>query len=104
MTARTARAASTTPATARAKMVAEATRPVDLQRRPLLRGPLLHRARLRRSLLRPVPDRHDQQGLRGDIAAHHPEALSGQRHHPEGVDRKSTRLNSSHVAISYAVF
>src|SRR5437868_9710930 len=23
---------------------------------------------------------------------------------PEGVDRKSTRLNSSHVSISYAVF
>src|SRR5207249_9093011 len=24
--------------------------------------------------------------------------------HPENVDRKSTRLNSSHVSISYAVF
>src|SRR5690606_40734541 len=24
--------------------------------------------------------------------------------HPEGIDRKSTRLNSSHVKISYAVF
>src|SRR5690625_5373432 len=26
------------------------------------------------------------------------------RDHPDGADRKSTRLNSSHVAISYAVF
>src|SRR5690349_23460131 len=25
-------------------------------------------------------------------------------HHPRPVDRKSTRLNSSHVEISYAVF
>src|SRR5690625_4608110 len=32
-------------------------------------------------------------------------ALSGQRRRPlGGEDRKSTRLNSSHVAISYAVF
>src|SRR5690606_39425894 len=25
-------------------------------------------------------------------------------HHPQALDRKSTRLNSSHVKISYAVF
>src|SRR5688500_20307584 len=25
-------------------------------------------------------------------------------HHPRGPDRKSTRLNSSHLVISYAVF
>src|SRR5207249_6077194 len=31
--------------------------------------------------------------------AHHP-----RRRAPEGADRKSTRLNSSHVSISYAVF
>src|SRR5437870_10440270 len=28
----------------------------------------------------------------------------GREHHEVGEDRKSTRLNSSHVAISYAVF
>src|SRR6266571_7870583 len=26
------------------------------------------------------------------------------RHHPPAADRKSTRLNSSHMSISYAVF
>src|SRR5204863_4587806 len=31
-------------------------------------------------------------------------ALIGQRVDGDGVDRKSTRLNSSHVEISYAVF
>src|SRR5215208_8047692 len=30
--------------------------------------------------------------------------LAGSRLQPPGPDRKSTRLNSSHVAISYAVF
>src|SRR5207249_9978419 len=30
--------------------------------------------------------------------------LRGRREHARGVDRKSTRLNSSHVSISYAVF
>src|SRR4051812_49848629 len=33
------------------------------------------------------------------------EATVGQRHHPvDAEDRKSTRLNSSHMSISYAVF
>src|SRR5690606_40930320 len=31
-------------------------------------------------------------------------ALAGQVYHSASVDRKSTRLNSSHVKISYAVF
>src|SRR5437773_7417761 len=32
-------------------------------------------------------------------------ALRGPHHgHPDGLDRKSTRLNSSHITISYAVF
>src|SRR3712207_8077144 len=31
-------------------------------------------------------------------------ALAGEREHPAVVDRKSTRLNSSHANISYAVF
>src|SRR3712207_8863531 len=34
-------------------------------------------------------------------AGHHGEALA---HHHAGADRKSTRLNSSHANISYAVF
>src|SRR5437660_2467990 len=35
---------------------------------------------------------------------HHAEQVSRRCHRPHGQDRKSTRLNSSHVAISYAVF
>src|ERR1039457_1999862 len=31
-------------------------------------------------------------------------ALHAARHHIPGIDRKSTRLNSSHLVISYAVF
>src|SRR3712207_7328348 len=31
-------------------------------------------------------------------------AVDGQRHRAEELDRKSTRLNSSHANISYAVF
>src|SRR5690349_22676110 len=41
----------------------------------------------------------------GDKDVHHPLAVAGER--PTAVrarDRKSTRLNSSHVEISYAVF
>src|SRR5690349_9249359 len=34
----------------------------------------------------------------------HPRAGRPQEPHPEARDRKSTRLNSSHVEISYAVF
>src|SRR5256885_4977058 len=31
-------------------------------------------------------------------------ALRGAAQHPQALDRKSTRLNSSHLVISYAVF
>src|SRR6266496_2705182 len=50
---------------------------------------------------------------RGDEKLAHPGPLedllgddqaSGERPHVDGQDRKSTRLNSSHVEISYAVF
>src|SRR5690606_40094091 len=34
----------------------------------------------------------------------HDQVFSGSRHHLADLDRKSTRLNSSHVKISYAVF
>src|SRR5207253_9377552 len=40
-------------------------------------------------------------GVRAD---HGHGAAGGARHRQAGTDRKSTRLNSSHVAISYAVF
>src|SRR5699024_12364371 len=50
------------------------------------------------------------QGAGGVLAAFHPLHIAGahdgeslQHIHP-ALDRKSTRLNSSHVSISYAVF
>src|SRR5690625_6188875 len=49
-------------------------------------------------------------GAAGDQRGHHVGADVAHRAQPvadvvaDGVDRKSTRLNSSHVAISYAVF
>src|SRR5690625_6684023 len=45
-----------------------------------------------------VPPTHQQIGI---VPEHR--RVTGGDHHVEG-DRKSTRLNSSHVAISYAVF
>src|SRR5947199_3133241 len=45
----------------------------------------------RRDDIQPAPADRDRAGLTG-------------RCHPEGGDRKSTRLNSSHLGISYAVF
>src|SRR5437773_3385441 len=30
--------------------------------------------------------------------------MSQEKRHPHAIDRKSTRLNSSHITISYAVF
>src|SRR5690625_5721026 len=55
---------------------------------------------------------HDADGVSvltalagGDaLALHGPELSAGDRTHLGRHDRKSTRLNSSHVAISYAVF
>src|SRR3712207_8193675 len=35
---------------------------------------------------------------------HHDPGISGAADDQQGVDRKSTRLNSSHATISYAVF
>src|SRR3989442_7183159 len=43
----------------------------------------------------------DVPGLQPHIPAQHQRSLSTR---PAGPDRKSTRLNSSHVRISYAVF
>src|SRR5205807_3450106 len=43
------------------------------------------------------------EGRRGDGARVH-QRVSSSRHAPRRRDRKSTRLNSSHLVISYAVF
>src|SRR6266540_6406497 len=42
-----------------------------------------------------------RRGARGRVGARFPRAALAGRDHP---DRKSTRLNSSHITISYAVF
>src|SRR3712207_9552909 len=53
---------------------------------------------------RPAPGRPDLGRLRavGVVGVAGPERL--RRHDRDHVDRKSTRLNSSHANISYAVF
>src|SRR5699024_12361356 len=48
---------------------------------------------------RPTDSRTDRGG-RGRCTGHRGRSTGGTR----GTDRKSTRLNSSHVSISYAVF
>src|SRR5256885_7513747 len=40
----------------------------------------------------------------GDSLTHAPSAIGGELTQPRHQDRKSTRLNSSHLVISYAVF
>src|SRR5699024_12322841 len=53
---------------------------------------------------RPVRYRERRTARHGGGGARpHPEK-AGCRNHFQGLDRKSTRLNSSHVSISYAVF
>src|SRR5699024_12443012 len=42
-------------------------------------------------------------GFALDMAGRAPDAVNGMLHLCPGGDRKSTRLNSSHVSISYAV-
>src|SRR2546426_9134353 len=50
----------------------------------------------------PAAGREDQrQAHRRDRA---PDAAEGESREPGDTDRKSTRLNSSHLVISYAVF
>src|SRR5205085_10325008 len=43
-------------------------------------------------------------GLSAELASRYPHELSGGQCQRVGIDRKSTRLNSSHSQISYAVF
>src|SRR5699024_11600167 len=63
----------------------------------------------------PGLSRLDQISIPPDIGSDHRKACAHSLHHHRGksfpvgrhqkyVDRKSTRLNSSHVSISYAVF
>src|SRR5439155_21370936 len=58
-----------------------------------------HAEQLDRSI-RPAHQPRPEQGVRRHLDARHP--VRGGAGAP--ADRKSTRLNSSHVAISYAVF
>src|SRR5207249_6360568 len=51
------------------------------------------------TLFRSLQDSLDGHAAPGDL-----DALAHHRHVAQGRDRKSTRLNSSHVSISYAVF
>src|SRR5438067_3122986 len=44
------------------------------------------------------------RGRRGGVRPGHPQPALLQDSQPGRTDRKSTRLNSSHVSISYAVF
>src|SRR3989442_5858882 len=58
------------------------------------------------TLFRSQPrNRHHQTRLTRDTRAHHRTNELPRLHHSSAIsDRKSTRLNSSHVRISYAVF
>src|SRR3712207_8210090 len=51
----------------------------------------------------PGVDKHQVTGRRG-IDQRHVNGLLAFRRADQGLDRKSTRLNSSHANISYAVF
>src|SRR3712207_7626634 len=52
----------------------------------------------------PAPGRRSRLRLLGGDDARAGRAAGAQRPAPRGGDRKSTRLNSSHANISYAVF
>src|SRR5690625_5142183 len=59
----------------------------------------------RRHRLAEDRDAEDELECRGDVLEHaHPRQGDAPCSRTEEDDRKSTRLNSSHVAISYAVF
>src|SRR5207302_8619059 len=60
-------------------------------------------ARARRATLSRSPPRETGVPLPGHSSRHTRRGASNRQKHPRG-DRKSTRLNSSHVKISYAVF
>src|SRR5699024_11316338 len=66
-----------------------------------LRVPLVEDRRLR--VERVAVEEGGWEGDFGESEVAHDRAL-GQLRHGQAEDRKSTRLNSSHVSISYAVF
>src|SRR5690606_41674475 len=59
---------------------------------------------LQRRHQRRHPHRHREHGARGGLRGRQRRILARQRGRARIRDRKSTRLNSSHVKISYAVF
>src|SRR5688500_19988441 len=65
-----------------------------------------HAARTRRAADGEVPGVHRRSGPRRDLAEDRPglPAAADAAADRRGADRKSTRLNSSHLVISYAVF
>src|SRR2546426_8761907 len=76
--------------------------PLAVQRPPHVPDELrVHAGRLERTHLR--NDRLVDQRL-GGVDAHPVQPLAQRARHRERRDRKSTRLNSSHLVISYAVF
>src|SRR5207249_12239972 len=52
----------------------------------------------------PVRDQHVHHHVTGEVTAFHECCPRAELHERPAGDRKSTRLNSSHVSISYAVF
>src|SRR5438034_2126872 len=64
------------------------------------RGPVHHRARDREALLLATGELDRVRAL----APKQPDLVERRAHAPRRLDRKSTRLNSSHTVISYAVF
>src|SRR5699024_12719136 len=73
--------------------------------RPPPRSTLFPYTTLFRSLRRREHRDHRDRGLHRVRSSRRPrDGLDRGRGHRRGEDRKSTRLNSSHVSISYAVF
>src|SRR5699024_11721614 len=74
----------------------------DLHSFPTRRSSDLDNQPFNENMLRPCPMLENPEKLRAMVAKTN--AHSTDLQSPESVDRKSTRLNSSHVSISYAVF
>src|SRR3989454_4974670 len=89
------------PLTLKKKMAASGTSPSS-RLRPLFRSRPLSCGDELRELLHPFLDRAPRLHDDLELAARQPADAAGRRG-AEG-DRKSTRLNSSHLVISYAVF
>src|SRR5207249_10996351 len=77
--------------------------PICAQQRRFYRSPSRHSALPSRLTRNRVFSRPHHMNILPEIAADIPE-MQEWRHYVHAQDRKSTRLNSSHVSISYAVF